>query len=87
MNRILFALTIASSLIVAGCGEGEDPQPTAQSPAPHVPTVAEYRQILEKRISSTDGANINVRQEIGKFEKASDADKISMYKKVKDLAK
>lgn len=88
MNKFFCAFTIAVSLLVVGCSGDDDdtqvPEPSQESKAP---TVSEYRQVLEKRIASPDGANINIRQEIGKFENASDEVKRLIFKKVSDLAK
>lgn len=88
MNKLLCVCAIATSLFVVGCGGDDDaPQSSDSSSESKVPTSLEYRQVLEKRIASPDGANINIRQEIGKFENATDEDKRLMFKKVSDLAK
>ena len=59
----------------------------AEAEAAWVPTSDDYKKLLEKRKASVDGANINVLQEVGKFEKATDEEKRELYKKVKALVK
>jgi hypothetical protein len=74
-----------SFIFIVGCGRSEEPRESVvYNP---VPSVSEYRQVLEKRIASSDGANINVRQEVNAFENASDAEKREMYNRAKNLAR
>lgn len=85
MSKPLYMYAIVLALLACGCGE-KDRSETPIAPDP-VPTVSAFRQILEKRISSADGAEINVRQEVGKFENASDAEKRKMFEAAKNLAR
>ena len=52
-----------------------------------VPTSSEYRALLDGRKASVGGANINILQEVSKFENATDEEKRNLYKKVKELVK
>ena len=84
--KIIYHLIVAALVLCAGCGEKEpprEPQPTS----PTTPSVADYKALLEKRASSVDGANINIMQEVGKYENATDEEKRELYNKVKALVK
>ena len=86
--KIVFKLIVATLMLCAGCGEKEDaPIDNPPPPPPVIPTVGDYKALLEKRASSVDGANINIMQEVGKYEKASDEEKKDLYNKVKALVK
>lgn len=84
MKRIMYSLAIAVSAFCLGCGKSDEPTP---SPEPYTPSTAAYKALLEKRAASVDGANINIRQEVGKFENASAAEKRELYNKVNSLVK
>lgn len=79
--KIIYILAIVSSILVIGCRKKEE------KPSDPVRTTTEYRELLEKRITSPNGANINVRQEVNTYENASDAEKRKMYDQAKELAK
>ena len=83
MKRIMYSLAITASMFCLGCGQSE-PDPM---PEPSTPSKAEYKALLEKRVSSVDGANINILQELSKFDNASPAEKRELYNKVKSLVK
>lgn len=85
MNKIICIIASVSSILILGCGKSEEKYEIVV-PDP-VPTASDYRQVLEKRITSSDGANINVRQEVNAFENASDAEKREMYNRAKNLAR
>lgn len=84
MKRIMYSLAIAASAFCLGCGKSDEPAPSSE---PYTPSAAEYKTLLEKRASSVDGANINIRQEVGKFENASPSEKRDRYNRVKSLVK
>lgn len=84
MKRIMYVFAIAASAFCLGCGNSDKPSP---SPQPETPSTAAYKALLEKRATSVDGANINIRQEVGKFENASPAEKCALFNKVKSLVK
>ena len=84
MKRIMYLLAIAVSALCLGCGKSDGPVPPSE---PYTPSAAEYKALLEKRVSSPGGANINIRQEVGKFENASAAEKRELYNKVNSLVK
>lgn len=77
MKRIMYSLAIAASAFCLGCGKSE----------PDTPSAAEYKAILEKRVSSPGGANINIRQEVSRFQNASDAEKRELYNRAKAFVK
>ena len=62
--------------VVSFCGGGDAP-----------PTPEEYRVLLEQRVASVDGADINIRQEVCRFENATDEEKFELYDKAKSLTK
>ena len=84
MKRIVYSLAIAGLAFCLGCGKSDEPAPTAE---PYTPSTAAYKSLLEKRAASVDGANINLRQEVGRFENASAAEKRELYDKVNSLVK
>ena len=81
--KIIYKLIVATLMLCAGCG---DKKPEESKPTPP-PPVADYKALLEKRASSVDGANINIMQEVGRYEKATDEEKRELYNKVKALVK
>ena len=81
MKRIIYAATILSLLLFAGCGKDES------KPAPEVPSAADYTKLLEQRKASVDGAVIDVPQEVWKYQNASDEEKVMIFNKVKALVK
>ena len=83
MKKIMYSLTIAISAFCLGCGQSETDSPT-ETPTP---STSEYKDLLEKRASSPSGAKINIRQEVGKFENASSAEKHELYETQKSLAR
>ncbi len=83
MKRLIYTLFLASAALCAGCTKGDDPAPSG----PRVPTASEYKALLEKRAASVDGANINVRQEVSRFENASDTEKLDLYSRVQSLVR
>jgi len=83
MKKIMYSLAIAASAFCLGCEKSEPDTP----PEPHTPSTAEYKALLEKRVSSVKGAEINIRQEVGKFENASSAEKRKLYETQKSLAR
>lgn len=83
MNRIMYLLAIAVSALCLGCGRSEPDT----LPEPYTPSTAEYKALLEKRASSVSGVKINIRQEVGKFENASSAEKRELYKMQESLAR
>lgn len=83
MKRIMYLLAIAVSALCLGCGKSEPDTPRE----PYTPSTAEYKALLEKRVSSVDGANINIRLEVGKFENASPSEKRDLYNRVNSLVK
>ena len=101
MKEIIYSLIVASCVFCAGCGKEEEKNPVAAAAAEAVKSYAdaaareaaravdpaEYKALLEKRAASVDGANINIKLEVSKFEKASDAEKRELYNSVKDLVK
>jgi len=84
MKRIMYSLAIAASAFCLGCGKSDKPVPSSKQ---YTPSAAEYKALLEKRVSSPGGANINIRQEVSKFENASAAEKRELYNKVNSLVK
>lgn len=81
MKRIMYLFAIGALVLCQGCGE--EPNVPHQSSA--TPTTAAYKALLEKRKSSVGGANINIRQEVSKFQNASDAEKRDLYNQVNAL--
>ena len=88
MKEITYLLIIAVCVFCAGCGKEEEKNPVATAAkAVATPTTAEYKALLERRAASVDGAIINIKLEVSKFENASDAEKRELYNSVKDLVK
>ena len=85
--KIIYHLIVAALVLCAGCGDKKDASEGQQPPSPTTPSVADYKVLLEKRASSVDGANINIMQEVGNYEKATDEEKRELYNKVKALVK
>lgn len=79
MKKLIYITSLIVLLFFIGCGD--DSQPRSSSVQP----VSEYKKLLEKRVDSVDGANINIRKEVSRYENASDEDKRSLYKKVEDI--
>lgn len=86
MKKLIYTTSLIASLFIVGCGSEEERAPQ-QVVQPSVPSVSAYRTLLEKRAASVDGANINVRQEVGKYENASDEEKRELYSKVESLVR
>lgn len=70
--RWMFGLIIAGVFFfcVDGCQKKE--------PSP-VPTAEEYKKVLNDLCTSTDGAEINIMVEVGKFEAVDDEGRRNMY--------
>ena len=98
MKEIIYSLIVASCVFCAGCQKEEEKNPVAAAAEAVAAgrdaaareaarSLYEYKALLEKRAASVDGANINIKLEVSKFEKASDAEKRELYNSVKDLVK
>ena len=74
MKTIIYISAIGLSMLLAGCGDD-------------VPTSDEYRGMLQKRTSSVNGANINVKMEVDKYEASDDATKKALYDNVERLTR
>lgn len=86
MRNIILVALAATVGFIAGCGSGEDhSDEVAKRPSAH--SSAEYRALLEKRASSVDGAKFDIRREVGKYENASEPEKIELYERVEKLVK
>ena len=83
-KRIIYVIALASSVILTGCGNEEA---TPVEKTTKVPTSAAYRKLLEKRVSSTRGADINIMQEMSKFERATDVEKGELFKRAESFVK
>ena len=60
----------------------------AEAEAAWVPTSDDYKKLLEKRKASVDGLKGDtIKQEVDRFERATDKEKRELYKKVKALVK
>ena len=84
MKKIMYSLAIAASAFCLGCGKSDEPTPSSE---PYTPSAAEYKALLEKRVSSPGGANINIRQEVSRFQNADDAEKRELYGRAKAFVK
>lgn len=87
MKTIFVASVVTLALFCAGCGNGNSSSGSDSAKNPLVPNASQYRALLEKRISSTDGANINIRQEMSRFESASEAEKLVLFNRASELAR
>lgn len=97
MRTFIYVLIIAGSVCNVGCSE-ETPSQKAEmslekaardvaTNAVTVIGVEEYRRLLEKRKKSVGGAEINIMQEVRKFERASEDERRELFKKAKELAR
>jgi len=100
MKKLIYSLVLASSVLCIGCRQEErDPLEElredlrkaavrkAAEEAARVPASSEYRALLERRKTSVDGANINILQEVSKFENATDEEKRKLYDQAKAFVK
>lgn len=95
MKKLIYSLVLASSVLCIGCSQEErDPLEElredlrkAAEEAARVPASSEYRALLERRKTSVDGANINILQEVSKFENATDEEKRKLYDQAKAFVK
>ena len=87
--KIIYNLIVAALVLCAGCTKEETPEAKAPEKRPPIelptPSVGAYKKLLEKRESSVGGANINIMQEVSKYQNASDAEKRQLYDQVKAL--
>ena len=83
MKRIVYALIVTATVICAGC---EKREPTLGDSAPQKPpSVLEYKKLLERRVSSVDGAKINIPQEVSTYQNASDDEKMRLFTEKQNL--
>ena len=95
MKNLICSLVLSASVFYIGCQkEEENPVAAAaesvkaaEEAAAKVPTSEEYRALLERRKASVRSVNVNIWQEVGKFEKATDEEKRELYNKVKELVR
>ena len=71
MKKLSCGLILAA-MFCAGCGEAP------QKP----PSTADYRRLLEKRVSSVNAPDIDIRLEVSKYEISTDEEKFKIYKEV-----
>ena len=85
MKGIVAAVAVVSSVILAGCGES--PAPAPQKQPMEAMSVDQYKEILQKRESSVDGADIDVPKMVAEYERASKDERVKLYKKAEELAR
>ena len=95
MKKLICSLVLSASVFYIGC-QKEEKNPVAAAAESvkaaaeeeaKVPTSEEYRALLERRKDSVRSVNVNIWQEVGKFEKATDEEKRELYNKVKALVR
>lgn len=85
MKGIVAAVAVIGSVMLAGCGES--PTPRAENQSGEVATVADYKAKLQKRVNSVDGADIDVPKMVAEYERASQEERVRLYKKAEELAR
>lgn len=75
----ILASTVVACFLLGGCSE------PLQSSQPKVPTAAEYRALLERRIRSSGGADIDVQKAVSEYKNSSDEKKKSLYQNAEKM--
>lgn len=88
MKHVGLAIILSTSAVVCGCDAHEKKPIPATPPAPEKTPAAElYRALLEKRVRSCDGADINIMKEVSRYKNSSNDEKTALYKKAEALLK
>ena len=88
MKHIGLAIILSASAVICGCDATEKKPIPAMPPAPEkAPAAEQYRALLEKRVRSCGGADINIMKEVSKYNNSSDEGKKALYKEAESLLK
>ena len=89
MRILIYTLAVVSVAFIVGCGKSGEENKNVSSAKSVIPvkSATEYREILEKRVSSPRGCDIDIRKEVSEFERSSDDEKRKMYNKQEELAR
>lgn len=74
MRNMGVALVLSACALIGGCSKSEQPFEGEEPPS-----VEDYKDVLERRVKSSSGADINIEQELTKYKNSSDINKKELY--------